>query len=385
MNVFDLDKQYVMPTYARLPVEFVSGSGAELVDSTGKKYIDFSSGIAVNIFGASDKNWMKSVIDQIGRVAHTSNYYYTQPCAKLAELLCEKTGYSQVFFSNSGAEANECAIKAARKYASAIDLKKCNIVTLVGSFHGRTITTLSATGQESMHVHFAPFTEGFRYAVANDEKSLEYLCDDTCAAIMLEIIQGEGGINELSDSFLEKVMELSQKYNMLVIADEIQTGMGRTGTFTAFEKTPLKPDIFTLAKALGGGLPIGATVFSKKLRNILSVGTHGSTFGGNPVCAAGAISIVERIDCEFLSEVNKKSELLKNELLSIPSINSVHGRGLMLGIDVAKPAREIMEKCLENGLLVLTAKERIRLLPPLNISNEQIRSGVKILKEVLEY
>jgi len=384
MNIKETDKKYIAGTYGRMDVAVTSGKGAHLFDDNGKEYIDFGSGIAVNTFGACDEEWQKAIIDQIGKIQHTSNYYYTEPSAHLAEMLCEKTGMSKVFFSNSGAEANECAIKTARKYGTDKDADKNKIITLKNSFHGRTITTLSATGQDVFHKNFTPFTEGFLYAEANNSAEIEKLADENnCCAIMLEIIQGEGGVNNLSKEYLEKCAEICEKKDMLLVVDEVQTGNGRTGKYFAYMHYGIKPDIITTAKGLAGGLPIGATIFSEKTENVLTAGTHGSTFGGNPVSCAAALSIIKRLDDEFLKEVSEKSEYLKDKLLKMDGVKSVSGMGFMLGVEIEKNPSDVLKTCLENGLMVLTAKTKIRLLPPLNISYEDLDKGLEILKGVL--
>ncbi len=384
MNTKELDKKYIMGTYGRLDLELASGKGSTLKDADGKEYIDFGSGIAVNTFGACDEEWINAVCDQLHSIQHTSNYYYTKPCATLAEMLCERTGMSKVFFSNSGAEANECAIKAARKYGTDQNPDKNVIITLKNSFHGRTVTTLSATGQEVFHKHFTPFTQGFKYVEANNVEDLKSAIDSDCCAIMFEIIQGEGGVLPLTKEFILAAKELAEKNDMLLICDEVQTGNGRTGKLYAFEHFGIKPDIFTTAKGLAGGLPIGATVFSEKLKDILPAGSHGSTFGGNPISAAGAVNILSRLDDAFLESVTQNSNYLISRLKGIKGVSEVCGMGYMLGIKTDKDAKEILQKCLENGLLVLTAKDKVRLLPPLNISREELDKGINILKSVIE-
>lgn len=373
-----------MNTYKRLNVELDHGSGSTVFDADGKEYIDFGSGIAVNTFGISDPVWVEAVSRQLAKLQHTSNYYYTKPCAELAELLCARTGMSKVFFSNSGAEANECAIKAARKYGTDKSPQKNIIITLKNSFHGRTVTTLSATGQEVFHKHFTPFTEGFRYVEANNCDELKNaMCDRVCG-IMLEIIQGEGGVFPLTREFLNTACELAKSYDALMLVDEVQTGNGRTGKLYAYEHFGLKPDIVSTAKGLAGGLPLGATLFSKRLESILPAGSHGSTFGGNPVAAAGAISIINRINDELLNEIAENSNYIVSRLREIKGVSDVSGMGYMLGIKTDKDAKKILEKCLENGLLILTAKDKVRLLPPLNITRCELDKGLDILKRVIE-
>lgn len=380
------DSEYIAGTYNRYNVAIKSGKGARLYDENGKEYIDFGSGIAVNSFGACDPVWKKAVEEQINKIQHTSNLYYNEPCVKLAEKLCEISGMKKVFFSNSGAEANECAIKTARKYGTDKKADKNKIITMKNSFHGRTVTTLSATGQEVFHKYFTPFTEGFLYTEPDNIDELEKIAsEENCAAVMLETIQGEGGVRELSTEYLKAVEKICKKHDMLLIIDEVQTGNGRTGKYFSYTNSGLKPDIVTTAKGLAGGLPIGATLFSEKTAEVLTPGSHGSTFGGNPVSCAAALSIVERLDENFLETVAKKGEYIKRKLLENSSVEEVSGRGLMIGIKQPKNAAEILEKCIERGLLVLTAKNnRIRLLPPLNIEYKDIDEGIDILKGVIE-
>ncbi len=384
MNIKETDKQYIMGTYGRVDVEIDHGKGSILYDTQGKRYIDFGSGIAVNTFGASDSEWIDAINAQLGKIQHTSNYYYTLPCAHLAEILCKRTNMSKVFFSNSGAEANECAIKAARKYGTDINPSKNIIITLKNSFHGRTITTLSATGQNVFHTNFTPFTEGFVYVEANNVNDLTDAMNENICGIMFELVQGEGGVLAMTTEFVSAAAELAKKYNALLIIDEVQTGNGRCGTLYAHQQFDISPDIFTTAKGLGGGLPIGATVFCEKLKDILPLGSHGSTFGGNPIASAGAISILNRIDEKLLLSINEKSNLIKAELSKLCEVEEISGMGLMLGIKTNKPAKDIMLGCIDCGLLVLTAKDKVRLLPPLNISDEELSEGLEILKNVIK-
>lgn len=384
MSIKETDKKYIMGTYGRVDLEISHGCGSTFFDTNGKKYIDFGSGIAVNTFGVCDELWVDAVTEQLKKVQHTSNYYYTKPCADLAEILCKRTGMSKVFFSNSGAEANECAIKAARKYGTDKSPDKNIIITLKNSFHGRTVTTLSATGQEVFHKHFTPFTQGFEYVEANNIKDLHRAMNENVCGIMFEIIQGEGGVLPMTSEFISTAKALAQKYDSLLIIDEVQTGNGRTGKLYAHQHFGIKPDIFTTAKGLGGGLPIGATVFSEKLADILPAGSHGSTFGGNPIACAGAINILNRIDDLLLEEVAKKSKKIFSALESLDGVESISGMGLMLGIKTKKDAKEVMKNCLDSGLLVLTAKDKVRLLPPLNITDEELLSGLEILKSAIE-
>lgn len=380
-----IDKEYVAGTYNRFPLELVSGMGSEAYDVKGDRYIDMGSGIGVTSFGYVDIEWQTAVAEQLSKLQHTSNLYYTEPCAKLAKLLCEKTGFSKVFFSNSGAEANECAIKTARKYAA--DNKGSdyfNIITLENSFHGRTLTTLAATGQEHYHELFNPLTSGFLHVPAEDTDALEKAVkENKVAAIMIECIQGEGGVNLLSREYVKAVSKIAKDNNILLIVDEVQTGNGRTGKLYAYMNYDINPDIVSTAKGLGGGLPLGATMLSKKVENVLGFGDHGSTFGGNPVCAAGAISIIERLTDEFLSEVEEKSNLIRSELESAEGVESVSGLGLMLGIKTTKPAAEVVKQCMEKGVLCLTAKDKVRLLPALNIPMDILTEAIDVIKSCL--
>lgn len=385
MNTKELDNQYVAHAYGRFDVALTKGQGSTLYDENGKKYIDFGSGIGVTAFGINDPVWTKAVEEQLHRVQHTSNLYYTAPCAKLAQLLCEKSGMKKVFFGNSGAEANEGAIKFARKYSfDKYGAGRSTIITLVNSFHGRTITTLAATGQDSFHTVFDPFTPGFKYCPANDIESLQAAATDDVCAVLFECVQGEGGVNNLSPTFVNAIAKLAKEKDILIAVDEVQTGNGRTGTYFAYQQYGITPDIVTTAKGLGGGLPIGAVLFGEKLQNTMTPGSHGSTFGGNPVVAAGACSIVERIDDDFLSEVQRKSEKIRTALTKVKGVKSISGMGLMLGIETDKPAGEVAKACLANGLLILTAKTKLRLLPALNISDAELDEGLEILKGVLE-
>lgn len=385
MNVKELDNNYVAHAYGRFDVVLTHGKGSTVYDENEKKYIDFGSGIGVNSFGYSDDVWKEAVINQLGKLQHTSNLYYTEPCARLAEILCEKTGMKKVFFSNSGAEANECAIKFARKYSfDKYGEGRSTIITLVNSFHGRTVTTLSATGQESFHTDFGPFTPGFKYCPANDTDALLGMITDDVCAIMFECIQGEGGVLNLNSDFVKAIEKFSAEKDILMITDEVQTGNGRTGKYFSYMNYDIKPDIVSTAKGLAGGLPIGATLFGERLKDTVTPGSHGSTFGGNPAAAAGAVSIAERIDSKLLSEVCEKSEFIINYIKDVKGVKGISGMGLMLGIETDKSAKEIACECLEKGLLVLTAKAKIRLLPALNISYDELKEGLKILKEVIE-
>lgn len=384
MTTKELDKAYVAGTYARFDVAIKSGKGSTLYDEDGKSYIDFGSGIAVNTFGASDEVWKQAIISQLDKIQHTSNLYYNENSAKLAEMLCNRTGMKKVFFSNSGAEANECAIKVARKYGTDKNPDKNVIITLENSFHGRTITTLAATGQDKFHESFTPFTEGFRYVPANDVDALNGAIDENVTAIMLETVQGEGGVNVLDKDFLAEIEKITTENDILLVVDEVQTGNGRCGALYSYMRLGITPDVVSTAKGLAGGLPMGATLLGDKVENTLTPGTHGSTFGANPVCSAAAISNMERLDDELFAQVCEKSEYIKAALLKISGVKSVSGMGLMMGIETEKPAADIVKKCIENGLLVLTAKTKIRLLPPLNISYEEIDKGLKILEEAIK-
>lgn len=382
MNVKALDREYIMGTYSRFPLTLTKGKGSKVYDEEGKEYIDLGSGIAVNIFGIADEEWAKAVTNQLGTLQHTSNLYYSEPCAKLAKALCERTGMSKVFFSNSGAEANECAIKAARKYA-AENLPELNpvMLTLVNSFHGRTIATISATGQDVFHKDFKPLVEGFEHTPANDIEALEKNVKELKPfAVMFECVQGEGGVLPLEKSFVDKILELKKEYGFLVICDEVQTGNGRTGELYAFMNYGFTPDIFTTAKGLGGGLPIGATVFSEKVSEAMKSGDHGSTFGGNPVACAGALNIIERIDLRLLEEVRVKSEYIISQLKDAKGVKSISGMGLMLGIETERDASEIIADCMNDGVLVIKAKNKVRLLPALNIPMDDLKKAVEVIK-----
>lgn len=384
MNIKQTDGQYVASTYTRFGVELVRGEGAALYSADGKRYIDFGSGIGVNIFGACDPEWRAAVCEQLEKVQHTSNLYFTEPCAALAKLLCEKTGMKKVFFANSGAEANECAIKTARKYGDDEGKGRNRIVTLKNSFHGRTLATLTATGQDSFHQHFGPFPEGFAYADPNISGDLTRIVSEgDCIAVMIEPIQGEGGVNPLPEAFISELKKVICDFDLLLIVDEVQTGNGRTGKLYGYMHNGLQPDIVTTAKGLGGGLPIGAALFSERVQDVLTPGTHGSTFGGNPVACAGALNILSRIDEKLLCGVCEKSDFILSELSGLPGVKSIAGLGLMLGIETLRPAKEIISECMGRGLLVLSAKNKVRLLPPLNIADDLLRQGVAILKDAL--
>lgn len=384
MDIIESDKTYVANTYTRAPLVAELGKGALIGDEGGRSFIDLGSGIGVNAFGACDDEWIKAVETQLHKLSHLSNLYYTEPQALLARLLCERTGMKKVFFGNSGAEANECAIKCARKYShDKYGEGRSTIITLTNSFHGRTMATLSATGQAAMHVHFGPFLEGFVNAPANDFPALEALCSGSVCAVMMELVQGEGGVIPLDKSYVEAAAKLCAERDILLIIDEVQTGNGRTGTLYTYMQYDISPDIITTAKGLAGGLPMGCTMLGEKVENTLSAGTHGSTFGGNPICAAGALSIISRLDEALFSEVRKKGEYIKAELESAKGVKSVTGLGLMLGIETEKDAKVLAQECLDKGVIVLTAKSKLRLLPPLNIKQEELEKAIQILKGVL--
>lgn len=384
MTIKEIDKKYIANTYARFPVAITSGQGAILTDDEGKDYIDMGSGIGVNIFGASDKQWLEAVREQLAKLQHTSNLYYTEPCARLAEILCSRTGMKKVFFSNSGAEANECAIKVARKYAQE---KKgdgyFNIITVEGSFHGRTITTLAATGQDIFHQDFLPLTPGFVYTKANDINDLLVkVKENKIAAIMFETIQGEGGVVPLDNDFIQEMEKIAQEEDILLIVDEVQTGNGRCGSLYSYMDLGLNPDIVTTAKGLGGGLPIGATMLGDKVKDVLTPGSHGSTYGGNPVACAGAINVINRLDEKLLAGVREKADYIKAELEGVEGILSLTGKGLLIGIETTKEAQRVVSECREKGVLLLTAKHKVRLLPPLTISFDQLSKAINVIKEV---
>ena len=384
MNIKQLDQSYIAPTYARFPLNLVSGAGSLVQDDAGKEYIDLGTGIAVNTFGLCDDAWVQAVTQQLHTLQHASNLYYTGPCAELARMLCEKTGMSKVFFSNSGAEANECLIKAARKWAAENKgAEYTTILTLKNSFHGRTITTLAATGQDVFHQDFLPLTEGFAYVEANNIADLyEKVRAHPCAGILFECVQGEGGVVPLTQEFVHAMEKLAQEENFLLLCDEVQTGNGRTGTLYSHMQYGITPDVVSTAKGLAGGLPLGATLLGAKLDGVLTAGTHGSTFGGNPVCCAGAISVLSRLDEALLDEVRKKSSYLMETLAGAPGVESVSGLGLMLGVKTVRDAGEVISACMEKGVLVIKAKDKVRLLPALNIPWPQLEKAVGILKDV---
>ena len=380
------DKEYVAGTYARFPVEIVSGKGSVVYGSDGKRYIDMGSGIGVTAFGICDDAWTAAVTDQLSRVQHMSNLYYTEPCGKLAELLCTRTGMKKVFFSNSGAEANECAIKVARKYAAEKKGAEYHtIVTLENSFHGRTLTTLAATGQDHYHELFQPLTPGFAHTPANDIEAFRRTMEaHKVAGVLIECIQGEGGVNALTPEFVKAVADYTREHDIVLMIDEVQTGNGRTGALYAYMHYGISPDVVSTAKGIGGGLPLGATMLSEKVQNVLGFGDHGSTYGGNPIACAGGYSVVSRLDDAFLGEVKAKSDYVFEAFRASKGVKSVSGMGLMIGIETEKPAAEIVKACIEKGVLCLTAKHKLRLLPALNIPFEVLKEAVEAIKSVIE-
>lgn len=382
MSLQSTDKKYIANTYNRFPVSIVSGKGSVVVDENGKEYIDLGSGIGVTSFGIADEIWQKAINEQISKVQHMSNLYYTEPCVRLAEILCEKTGMKKVFFSNSGAEANECAIKIARKYASdKYGKDRFTIVTLNNSFHGRTLTTLAATGQEHYHELFNPLTPGFKSVDAGDLDALKKIHEETpVAGVLIECIQGEGGVLPIDAEFIKALSAWCNENDVLFMVDEVQTGNGRTGELYAYMNYGVTPDVVSTAKGLAGGLPLGAALIGEKAQNVLGFGDHGSTFGGNPVCCAAAVSILERIDGALLADVKEKSKAIFDSLSSADGIESVCGMGLMIGIKTVRPAVEVVKEALENGVLCLTAKDKVRLLPALNIPKETLLKAIEIIK-----
>ena len=383
-QIKNLDDSYFAEVFARFPVAFERGQGATLVDTNGKEYVDFGAGIAVNIFGACDKEWKQAVIAQLDKIQHVSNLYYVEAQARLAELICEKSGARRVFFANSGAEANECAFKAARKYSfDKYGAGRYKIVSLKGSFHGRTLFTLTATGQDAFHKYYDPFVSGMDYAEAN-MKEIARVADETACAVVIECIQGESGVNPLDKDFVKELERYCKERDILLICDEVQTGNGRTGTLFAYEQFSIQPDIVTTAKGMAGGLPLGACLFFRKTEHTLGAGDHGSTFGGNPVCCAGALNVFSRLTPAFLLEVQAKGEYLKTKLEKLDGVEAVTGMGLMLGLKTNKSAKAVAKACLERGLLVLTAHDKVRIVPPLTITKAEMDEGIAILREVLQ-
>ncbi len=382
------DAQFIANTYARNDLALVNSKGCTAYDENGKEYLDFTSGIGVNSLGFCDANWVQAVCEQANKLQHISNLYYTQPCVQLAKTLCERTGMKKVFFANSGAEANECAVKLARKYSSEkYKEARHTIVTLKNSFHGRTIAMLKATGQDSFHKHFMPFPDGFVYADAHDFEDFLSVAQGAggVCAVMLETVQGEGGVIPLTDDYLKKVAAWCKENDALLIVDEVQTGIGRTGYTLSCEHYGIMPDIVTLAKGLGGGLPIGAALMGEKVQDVFVPGDHGSTYGANPVACAGANAVMQTITDEFLQDVRAKGRYLKEEILKLPHVKSAEGLGLMLGITLEEniQAKQVLDGCMQNGLLCLTAKTKLRLLPPLTVSKEEIDKAVYIINKVL--
>lgn len=386
MDIKTIDKTYVANTYARFPLTLIRGSGSLVYDEKDREYIDLGTGIAVNAFGVCDPVWTAAIEAQLAKIQHTSNLYYSEPCAHLAEQLCTRTGMKKVFFSNSGAEANECAIKAAREYGARRKGKEYStVITLRNSFHGRTLTTLAATGQEVFHEHFTPLTPGFVHAAANDIGEVERLVSENrCCGVMFEVVQGEGGVIALDREFMTALAALAKREDLLLIADEVQIGNGRSGMLYGYMNYGIKPDIFTTAKGLGGGLPIGATVLGERVADLFEPGMNGSTFGGNPVCCAGALSILSRLDEALLAGVREKSRYIRQTLSASRGITEVSGLGLMLGVGCVRPVDEVIAECRERGVLVIKAKQKVRLLPALNIPDGQLERAIKILAEVAE-
>ena len=380
----DFDREYIANTYARFPLTLVSGKGSLVYDENGKEYIDLATGIAVNTFGIGDDEWIAAIGAQLAKIQHTSNLYYSEPCADLAKMLCERTGMKKVFFSNSGAEANECAIKAARKYgADKKGEEYTTIITLKNSFHGRTVTTLAATGQDTFHTDFKPLTGGFVYAEANNIDDVKRLCaENKCCAVMFEVVQGEGGVNPLRRDYLAELAKFAEEEDILLIADEVQVGNGRSGMLYGYMNYGITPDIVSTAKGLAGGLPIGATLLGEKVKDVYTPGLHGSTFGGNPICAAAAVNVISRIDEALLAEVREKSKYIFDELEGADGVIGVSGLGLMIGVETARPASDVIADCMEKGVLVIKAKQKVRMLPALNIPMEQLKNAIKIFKEV---
>lgn len=390
MSNFDIisqqDKEYVANTYGRFPVAIKEGKGALCKDFDGKEYIDFSSGIGVNSLGFCDEGWVSAVTKQLTTLQHISNLYYTEPCINTAKLLCEKTGMKKVFFSNSGAESNEGAIKCARKYSySKYGEGRNKVITLVNSFHGRTVTTLAATGQDVFHKYFFPFTEGFQYVPANDLDALKDAIDDSVCAVMMELIQGEGGVMPLDKAYVKEVRQLCDEKDIILIVDEVQTGVGRTGKLFCFQNYDIMPDVVSTAKGIGGGLPLGCVMFSEKTENVFVAGDHATTFGGNPVATAGAEYILKTMDEAFLNEVTAKGEYMREKILAMPHVVGIDGLGLMMGIrlDDSIVSADVVKKGIANGVLLLTAKAKVRLLPPLNISYDEIDRGLEGLRKAL--
>ena len=383
-EIQQLDRQYHAETYAYFPVAFSGGRNATLFGTDGKEYIDFGAGIATNIFGVNDESWKAAVVEQLNRIQHVCNYYYAEPQSRLAELLCRKSGAKRAFFANSGAEANECTFKAARKYSAEKygEGRRAKIVSLKNSFHGRTLFTLTATGQDAFHRWFGPFVPEVESAAA-DMKEIRRVADEKTCAVVIECVQGESGVTALDPAFVAALEAFCKERDILLICDEVQCGNGRTGKYFAYEHYGIHPDIVTTAKGLGGGLPIGACLFYEKTEHTFQPGDHGSTFGGNPVCCAGAVNVVSRITEEFLLEVRGKADYMRAKLKGFDGVKAVTGLGLMIGLAIEKNAKEVAAECLKRGLLVLTAHDRVRLVPPLTITKTEIDEGLSVLREVL--
>lgn len=380
-----LDAEKIVPTYSRYDMAADKGKGAYCWDTEGKKYVDFTAGIGVNCLGFCDDGWVEAITAQLKKLQHVSNLFYTEPQVEVAKALTERTGMAKVFFGNSGAEANEAAIKTARKYGTTTKGETVNeIITLENSFHGRTMAAITATGQEHYHKHFTPFVGGFRYCKANDIEQLKSLIDGNVCAVMMEMIQGEGGVMNLNEEFVKAAEEICAQNDMLFIVDEVQTGIGRTGKLFAYENFGVKPDIVTFAKGIGGGLPIGGVIMGEKCCDVMQPGDHGTTYGGNPVACAGACEVLDRMDEAFLTEVGKKGEYLKEKLMAMPQVKGVSGMGLMLGIEIeGKEAGAVVKDALDNGLMILTAKNKVRMLPPLTITYDELDEGLEIFAKVL--
>ena len=383
-EIMALDHEYIMATYGRLPIAPMKGKNATMVDADGKTYIDFTSGIGVNSLGYCDDEWVAAVTAQLEKIQHMCNYYYCENAGLVAKQLVLLSGLNKVFFGNSGAEANEGAIKLARKYSyDKYKDGRSTIVSLKSSFHGRTITTLAATGQDVFHTDFGPFTPGFVYADPNDPASIEKLAaEHGCAAIMFETIQGEGGVLELPEETVNAIRNTAKKYGLLIVIDEVQTGNGRTGKLFSYMHHGLEPDIVSTAKGLAGGLPLGATLFGKRTADVYTPGTHGSTFGGNPVCCAAAISVLSRITDDLLADIERKGAYIRSALEGGKGVKSVSGRGLMLGVESERAVADVLADCRARWVLALSAKTKVRLLPPYCITDEQLEKAISILKEV---
>ena len=386
MNTKEKDLKYIMHTYGRYDVALKSGKGVYAYDEDGKRYIDVSSGIGVNSLGYCDEGWVQAVTAQANTIQHMSNYFYSSQAADLAEKLCNLTGMAKVCFGNSGAEANECAIKVARKYSfDKYGDERNEIITLKNSFHGRTVTTLAATGQEVFHNYFFPFTGGFKYAEPNDLDDFKNHVDEKTCAVMLEVVQGEGGVNILDADYVKSIAKICADNDILLIIDEVQTGAGRTGKLFACQHYDIKPDLMTAAKGLGGGLPIGVCLCGEKLKDVMSPSTHGTTFGANPVVCAGANYVLDKIsDEKFLEAVEEKGAYLEEKLLKLGGVKNVRRLGLMVGIEIDGDAHAIAVKCVQNGLLIITAKDLLRMLPPLTITEEELDEAVAILEKTLK-